>query len=123
MTKLAGMDLNASGSRRVAEFSLKDGIVRMRRTCVVSRFPRVECILSKSARRIVDQEFALHKGRFFFLSLRLRRRRKKNDTKLILIHFDAQDRSGGVLHPCTCHLLESDRLLFSQRFLSPDRIN
>lgn len=63
------------------------------------------------------------RGDFFFLSLRLRRRRKKNDTKLILIHFDAQDRSGGVLHPCTCHLLESDRLLFSQRFLSPDRIN
>lgn len=86
MTKLAGMDLNASGSRRVAEFSLKDGIVRMRRTCVVSRFPRVECILSKSARRIVDQEFALHKGRFFFSFSPSSKKKKKHDTKLILIH-------------------------------------
>lgn len=86
MTKLAGMDLNASGSRRVAEFTLKDGIVRMRRTCVVSRFPRVECILSKSARRIVDQEFALHKGRFLFSFSPSSKKKKKNDTKLILIH-------------------------------------
>lgn len=77
MTKLAGMDLNTSGSRRVAEFILKDGIVRMRRTCVVSRFPRVECILSKSARRIVDQEFALHKGRFFFSFSPFSKKKKK----------------------------------------------
>lgn len=80
--------------------------------------PLVSVLETLVAERVIRQEFALSKTRFFFFSPFSKKEKMFEMTESCPL---IQDRSDGALHPCTCHLLKviDDRFLFSQRFPTP----
>lgn len=86
VTKLVWIWMQIGASQTL---SLKDGIARMRWTCVVSRFPRVECILVESFIKEFARDSFFEKEEKIFEMIQ--------NLLSISIH---KDRS----FTCTCHL-------------------